>query len=98
MINIVLICGTGASSSFLAVKLREAIKKRKLIMNVDVNAESSLTSDIEGYDYILIGPHLDFLEKEILESYTLKAKPHIIPYPIYAAMDGDGLLDIILQG
>lgn len=97
MMRVILICGTGASSSFLAVKLKEAIRKRNLVMEVSVSAELSLPDDIENYDSILIGPHLNFLKKEISERYTLKAKPCIIPYQVYATMDGEGLLEIILQ-
>lgn len=95
MIKVALICGTGASSSFMAVKLRAAVKEKGLHIEVSVCPETALTKEIETYDHILIGPHLSFLEEELPSRYQLKGKLAVIPYYIYATMDGCQLLKLM---
>lgn len=97
MTKVALICGTGASSSFMAVKLRAAVKKKGLHIEVSVCPETSLTNEIETYDHILIGPHISFLENELPSRYQLRGEIIVIPYYIYATMDGYQLLELIID-
>lgn len=97
MTKVALICGTGASSSFMAVKLRASVKEKELQIEVSVCPETSLTKEIETYDHILIGPHLSFLKEDLPSRYQLKGKLTVIPYYIYATMDGDQLLNLITE-
>ena len=97
MIKVALICGTGASSSFMAVKLRQAVRNRELHIDVVVCPETDLSTEIESYDCLLIGPHLSFLEEELPEKFTLQGRLYVIPNDIYAAMDGNRLLEFILE-
>lgn len=97
MIKVALICGTGASSSFMAVKLKNAIKANNLQIEVSVCPETNLGQDIEHFNYILIGPHLAFLEEELPKKYQISGRIAVIPYYIYATMDGSQLLKMIID-
>lgn len=96
MTKVILICGNGASSSFMATKLRTAIKEKNLQIEVSVSPETSLDKKIESFDYILIGPHLDFLADELAEKYEIKGQVSVIPYDIYATLDGSRLLQEVI--
>ena len=55
---IVLLCGTGASSGFLAANIRKEIAKRGLHYDVTARSEADIMSLLEDTVCIMIGPHL----------------------------------------
>ena len=96
MLKVALICGTGATSSFMALRLKHALKERNLTMMVQVYPEVTIGEDIESFDYILLGPHLSFLQQELPAKFDVENKVYTIPGQIYASMDGSQLLDFLL--
>lgn len=80
----------------MATKLRIAIKEKNLPIDVSVCPETNLNNEIESFDFILIGPHLEFLAKELLEQYEIEGQVSVIPYDIYATMDGSRLLQEVI--
>ncbi|SHO58752.1 PTS sugar transporter subunit IIB [Vibrio quintilis] len=96
MKTITLICGTGASTTFMAISLKKAIKSQNLGYEVTVTPEISMwNNSIEKFDQILIAPHLSCLKDELLNRHNIKGKVHIIPVETYATMDGLELLEFI---
>jgi Phosphotransferase system cellobiose-specific component IIB len=61
MKNILLICGSGASSGFMAASIRKAAKKEKMQIKVKASSESQLDDQIDQIDLLLIGPHLSYI-------------------------------------
>ncbi|MHC5248465.1 PTS sugar transporter subunit IIB [Enterococcus sp. LJL120] len=96
-VNILLCCGAGMSSGFLAQKTRKAAKKRGLTATVEARSESEVAQYLPTIDVLLLGPHYAAFKDEMAET----ARPHnvvvnVIPQDIYGMLDGDGLLDFAL--
>lgn len=97
-IRILLCCGAGMSSGFLAQKTRQAAKKSGIIATVDARAESEVSDYLNKIDILMIGPH--FATR--LRDFTQMAKPYdlpviVIPQEIYANLDGQALLMLALD-
>lgn len=97
-VNILLCCGAGMSSGFLAQKTRKAAKKRKISGSIDARSESEVASYLDSIDILLLGPHYASFKEEMAQ----QAAPHnvvvdVIPQDIYGMLDGEGLLDFALS-
>lgn len=60
-IRVLLCCGAGFSSGFLAQKARQAAKKKKLDMTVEARSESVVSEYMDKMDVLLVGPHLSLI-------------------------------------
>ncbi|EKZ0426763.1 PTS sugar transporter subunit IIB [Enterococcus faecalis] len=97
MKNILLICGSGASSGFMAAAIRKAAKKRQIEVTVKATSESQLDERINEIYCLLIGPHLAYMLNDIQEQMAeKKVKAMIIPQAIYGTLDGEKALDLIM--
>jgi PTS system cellobiose-specific IIB component len=56
--NILVVCGAGASSTFLAHRMRTAATARGYTATVKAASQSALDSRMPGVDVLLVGPHL----------------------------------------
>lgn len=98
MTRVLLICGAGASSGFMANSIRKAAKKSGMEMFVQARSESQLSEYLNEIDVLLIGPHLKYMEEELKEKvsdYQIKAS--VIPQSIYGALDGNKACDLITK-
>ncbi|MXQ52689.1 PTS sugar transporter subunit IIB [Shimazuella alba] len=98
MTKVLLICGAGASSGFMANAIRKAGKKRGMEMNVQARSESQLSEYLNEVDVLLIGPHLKYMEdelKEKLSNYPIKVS--VIPQSVYGTLDGNKACDLITK-
>jgi len=96
--NILLVCGGGASSGFMAQNIRKAAKKRNMELNVMARSESEVDDYVNEIDVLLIGPHLKYMEEDLkskVEPYNIPAA--VIPQTIYGLLDGNKGLDLILE-
>jgi Phosphotransferase system cellobiose-specific component IIB len=98
-LKVILCCGAGMSSGFLANAVKKASKKRKMNISVTAHAESNVMSVVkEGVDILCIGPHYASrydTYKELCAAYETEVI--VIPKEIYGTLDGEGLLDYILK-
>lgn len=98
MKNILLICGSGASSGFMAGAIRKAAKKRGVEVTVKAASESQLDERINEIDYLLIGPHLAYMLDDLKDQVAEKnVKAAVIPQSIYGTLNGEKALDLILS-
>lgn len=98
MKNILLICGSGASSGFMAAAIRKSAKKREIKVTVKAASESQLDERANEIDYLLIGPHLSYMLNDIKEQMAGKnVKTAVIPQTIYGTLDGEKALELILN-
>ncbi|MCV3097082.1 PTS lactose transporter subunit IIB [Enterococcus hirae 57-03-H11] len=96
--NILLICGSGASSGFMAAAIRKAAKKRGEEVTVKAASESQLDERINGINYLLIGPHLSYMLADLKAQIEGKnVKVAVIPQATYGTLNGDKALDLILS-
>lgn len=94
--NVLLVCGAGASSGFMATAIRKAGKKRGMEISVQARSESQLLEYANETDILLIGPHLKYMEddlKEKVKDYNIKVA--VIPQDIYGILDGNSACDLI---
>jgi len=97
-IKVLLVCGGGASSGFMATNLRKAAKAR----GVEVDAKARSETEVELYapevDCIMIGPHLSYLEEEMRNRVKdTGAKVLVMNRTYYSTLDGDAALDDLLS-
>lgn len=92
--KILLVCGAGASSGFMAAAARKAAKKKGLDYEIKARSESELSENLSGYDLLLIAPHLKYMLDEVKEIGDAEGiKYGLIPQRVYGALDGNGLID-----
>lgn len=92
--KILLVCGVGASSGFIAQAMRKAAKKRKLEATIIARSESELIDSVKDSDCLLIGPHLAYQKESIEQSIA----PYHVPFAfideeVYGMIDGERALD-----
>lgn len=96
--KILLCCGVGMSSGFLASNARKAAKKKGISVNVEARSHTEVMDYLGSIDVLMIGPHY----ATELETYTSLAKPFgvpvvLIPKDIYAQLNGEKLLDLAFE-
>lgn len=92
-IRVLLCCGAGFSSGFLAQKARQAAKKKKIDMTIEARSESVVSEYMDKMDILLVGPHY----ASALPKFQEQCEPRgirvdVIPERIYAALDGEGVV------
>ena len=94
--KVLLICGTGASSGFMAANARKAAKKEGLDFEIKAKSESEITDYLNEIDILLVAPHLKYMLDEVKEEAAAAGvKSAIIPQKVYGALDGKGLVEEI---
>lgn len=95
--KVLLVCGSGASSGFLASNMRKCAKLRGLDLEVIARSESEIENYANEIDALMIAPHLDYLAEEIREYIDNKnLKILLIERSYYATLDGDKTIDQLL--
>ncbi|MFC6295287.1 PTS sugar transporter subunit IIB [Lactiplantibacillus daoliensis] len=98
MKNILLICGSGASSGFMAAAIRKAAKKAGIEVSVKASSESQLDDRIDTTDILLIGPHLSYMVDDLKKEVGDRSiKIAVIPQAIYGSLNGPKALELIQQ-
>lgn len=96
--NVLLVCGSGASSGFMAANIRKAASARNFAITVNARSEATIEDYVEEIDCVLLGPHLANMVDDVKETcagYDIKIG--IVPQQAYARLDGDAALDYILE-
>ena len=73
--NVLLVCGSGASSGFMAANMRKAASARGIEITVNARSESTVEDYVDEIDCLMIGPHLAHLKQEMeerCEGYDVK--------------------------
>ena len=92
--KILLMCGAGASSGFMAQAMRKAAKAQGLEdIEIIARSDAEMMNNLKGTDLIMFGPHLEY-KKDALEN---DLKQFQIPFTFidkdaYGAIDGEATL------
>lgn len=98
MNKILLACGAGASSGFIAQQMRKAAKKRKIDVSIKAVSDTEILDHIEDVRVLLLGPHLAHKIKDVETSVEGKGVTVLlIDKEHYATLDGAGVLDKALN-
>ena len=98
MIRILLACGIGASTGFMAASMRKAAKAQKLDVTVHAVSKSQVMEYADKIDVLLLGPHFSAEVpeyQEMLKSYHVKVTS--IDPDNYAALDGEAILQDAIE-
>lgn len=97
-LNVLLVCGSGASSGFMAANMRKVIKERGLDIAVTARSESEIENYIDEIDALMVGPHLAYILEDI-DEYMQGADVKVIlmKADYYSKLDGAAALDDLLS-
>ncbi|WP_203137704.1 PTS sugar transporter subunit IIB [Microbacterium sp. JZ31] len=94
--RILVVCGAGASSTFVALRLRRAAALAGMPLSASAGSASSLADDLRSTDVVLVGPHL---ERSLDEIHRLAAprgvRVVLLPDDIFADSDGSRALALV---
>ena len=87
--RILVVCGAGASSTFVAMRINSAARARKLAYLATATNETALPDALGASDLVLLGPHL----APRLEQIKGLAAPHgvtvvLLGTDVFADLDG----------
>ena len=97
-LRVLLCCGAGMSSGFLAQKTQQAANAKGVAMRVKAVSQSVVDDYLDEMDILLLGPHFG---SHLGEFEDLAAPYHghvaVIPQAIYGSLDGAGMVDFVLS-
>jgi PTS system cellobiose-specific IIB component len=96
--KILIVCGAGASSAFIAHRVRVTGTERGLDLTVVAGSEADLPGSLDTVDVVLIGPHLA-PRFELISSQARSAGvgAALLPASVLAARDGDLALGLAVD-
>lgn len=96
MINILLVCNAGMSTSMLVKKMQVVAKDKGIESTIWAIPDVQLSEQWSKADVILLGPQVSFL-KDKVNIITQKSKPlEVIPMMDYGKMNGEAVLNLAL--
>jgi PTS system cellobiose-specific IIB component len=96
-LKVLVICGAGASSTFVSHWMRAAAAARGQRLVVTASSTSALADDAIGADVVLVGPHLAGQYDAILaELGGLDVSVALLPESVITQRSGDAALDLAL--
>lgn len=98
MIRILLACGVGASTGFMAANMRKVAKKKGLEVKVSAVSKSQVMEYADKIDILLLGPHFSSeVPKYQEELKNNNVKVASIDPDAYAALDGEKIISDALS-
>lgn len=96
--KILIVCGAGASSAFVAHRLRATGTARGLALTVVAGSESDLPASLDTVDVLLVGPHLaPRFERISAQAKKLGVGVALLPDSVFSARDGALALDLAVE-
>ena len=96
MDRVLIVCGAGASSTFLAVRLRRAVRARGLDLVVEAGTVLDLDEQLAVTRILLVGPHLsarfDDVHERAAEAGAVAA---LLPDSVFGADGAEIAADIV---
>lgn len=94
--RILVVCGAGASSTFVAQRVRRAAHEKGLDYSASAGTSRSLPIDLDAADLVLVGPHLaPELERIRLEATPRGVTVVLLPDDVFADQSGTRTLALI---
>ena len=96
-LNGLLVCGSGASSGFMATNMRRAAVARGVDMDIKARSESEIENYVDEIDALMVGPHLAYILDEVEEYIGDNDVKVILMKPeYYSTLDGNKALDHLI--
>lgn len=94
MLRILLACGIGASTGFMAANMRKAAKAQGLDVTIHAVSKSQVMDNVDKIDLLLLGPHFSAevpKYQEMVKGHNIKVTS--IDPDYYASLDGASILE-----
>lgn len=96
--RILVVCGAGASSTFVAQRVRHAAHEAGLAYTAFAGTELSLPIDLDAADVVLVGPHLAYAIPTIERDAALRGTTVVLlPDDIFTDLDGNRTLHLVQE-
>lgn len=95
--RVLVVCGAGASSTFVAQRIRRRAAERGLDIEARPTSTSQLVTELPGADVLLVGSHLADRLEELRSAAAEASVPIAILTEAAAAGDGSAALDLALS-
>jgi cellobiose PTS system EIIB component len=87
--KILVVCGAGASSTFVAQRVRQAAQQRSRDLIVVAGTPGMVASEVDAGDVVLVGPHLGLALSDVQhDAATRGAYAVLLPEDIFGDKDG----------
>ncbi|WP_396668684.1 PTS sugar transporter subunit IIB [Microbacterium sp. R86528] len=94
--KILVVCGAGASSTFVAQRLRHAAQDHGFAWTASAGTEQSLPIDLDAADVVLVGNHLASVLEHIRRAAESRGTTVVLlPTDIYTDHDGTRTLQLV---
>ncbi|WP_203580613.1 PTS sugar transporter subunit IIB [Microbacterium hibisci] len=94
--RILVVCGAGASSTFVAQRVRHAAHAEGLDYSAFAGTEQSLPIDLDAADVVLVGPHLGHALARIERDAAARGTTVVLlPPDIFGDRDGTRTLALV---
>ena len=88
-LKVLLACGSGASSGFMASNMRKAAAENNVDADIHAVSDSEIPEYIDKVDVIMLGPHVKYLEEELKKKAAVYGVPvACISQQAYGILDG----------
>lgn len=97
-LKVLLVCGSGASSGFMAANMRKAAKNKGVKLEIKARSESEIENYIDEIDVLMVGPHLAYILDDI-DEYTNghDVKVILMKSDYYSKLDGEKAIDHLFE-
>lgn len=96
MQSVLIVCGAGASSTFLASRMRSLAASRGLDLTVSAASESEVRTRLHTTSVLLVGPHLaPSFDALAAEAAAFEVPAGLLPQNAFAAGGAELALDLV---
>lgn len=97
-LSVLLVCGSGASSGFMAASMRKAASKEGLEIDIKARSETEIGIYIDEIDALMVGPHLSYILDEVEEYKNGRDFKVILMKPeYYSTLDGTKAIKHLME-
>lgn len=96
MVNILLVCSAGMSTSMMVKKMQDSAAKKGLEANIWAVGDADAVNNIDKADVLMLGPQVRFLEPKMKEIAGDKPVT-VIDMRSYGQMNGEKVLEQALK-
>lgn len=93
MVNILLVCSAGMSTSALVKRMQKAAEDKGVEANIWAVGDAQSKEEAQKADIVLLGPQVRYLEKKMNERVNNSKPVMVIDMASYGKMDGAKVLD-----
>ncbi|WP_068268468.1 PTS sugar transporter subunit IIB [Caviibacter abscessus] len=93
MLNILLVCTAGMSTSVLVEKMKSKAEQIGKKVNIKAIGDTALSEHVNDYDVVLLGPQIKFLYSKIRNEVPAEKPVEVINMMDYGTMNAEKILE-----